>query len=150
MTSWWQEEDKEGRTRRARSGSEQAPRRSRQVRRSLKALDWPSSQVLPRAAVLGLICFSRGSQVLRHSPALGTFQLQKGASVSPGAGPLKGAHLFQQGLPLQQRAPAQPGLPFPSKDFKKFFYLCIFRLCWVFVAVHRLSLVVASGGYSLW
>ena len=24
-----------------------------------------------------------------------------------------------------------------------------FRLCWVFVAAHRLSLIVASGGYSL-
>ena len=24
-----------------------------------------------------------------------------------------------------------------------------FWLCWVFIAVHRLSLVVASGGYSL-
>ena len=69
--------------------------------------------------------------------------------MSPGAGPLKGAHLSQQGLPLQQRAPAQPGLPFPSKDFKKIFNLCIFQLGWVFVAVHRLSPVVASGGYSL-
>ena len=35
--------------------------------------------------------------------------------------------------------------------FKKFiylFYLFIFWLCWVFLAVHVLSLVVASGGYS--
>ena len=28
------------------------------------------------------------------------------------------------------------------------FYLFYFWLCWVFVAAHRLSLVVASGGYS--
>ena len=28
------------------------------------------------------------------------------------------------------------------------FYLFHFCLCWVFVAVHRLSLVAASGGYS--
>ena len=36
--------------------------------------------------------------------------------------------------------------------FNKFIYLFIyFRLHWVFVAAHRLSLVVASGGYSsLW
>ena len=123
--------------------------RSRQGRRSLRALGWPSSQVLPRVAVLGIICFNGGSQLLGHSPALGTFLLQWGASVSPGAGPLKGAHLSQQGLLLQQKAPAQPGLPFPSEDFKTFFYLCIFWLCWLFVAVHRLSVVVASGGYSL-
>ena len=33
----------------------------------------------------------------------------------------------------------------------KFIYLFIFWLCWVFVAVHGLSLVAASGGYSsLW
>ena len=123
--------------------------RSRQGRRSLRALGWPSSQVLPRVAVLGIICFNGGSQLLGHSPALGTFLLQWGASVSPGAGPLKGAHLSQQGLLLQQKAPAQPGLPFPSEDFKTFFYLCIFWLCWLFVAVHGLSVVVASGGYSL-
>ena len=29
-----------------------------------------------------------------------------------------------------------------------FIYLFIFWLCWVFVAVRGLSLVVASGGYS--
>ena len=29
------------------------------------------------------------------------------------------------------------------------FFNFFFWLCWVFVAVHRLSLVVASGGYSL-
>ena len=34
--------------------------------------------------------------------------------------------------------------------FNRFIYLFIyFGLCWVFVAVHRLSLVVASWGYSL-
>ena len=32
--------------------------------------------------------------------------------------------------------------------FKKLFNY-YFWLCWVFVAAHRLSLVVASGGYSL-
>ena len=32
---------------------------------------------------------------------------------------------------------------------KKFIYLIyLFWLCWVFVAARRLSLVVASGGYS--
>ena len=30
-----------------------------------------------------------------------------------------------------------------------FFLIYIFGLCWVFVAVRRLSLVAASGGYSL-
>ena len=35
-------------------------------------------------------------------------------------------------------------------DFKNFFKLSIyFWLCWVFVTVFRLSLVAASGGYSL-
>ena len=28
-------------------------------------------------------------------------------------------------------------------------FLCMYWLCWVFVAAHWLSLVVASGGYSL-
>ena len=38
-----------------------------------------------------------------------------------------------------------------SAFFKKFFILFIylFRLRWVFVAARRLSLVTASGGYSL-
>ena len=30
-----------------------------------------------------------------------------------------------------------------------FFFNFYFWLCWVFVATHRLSLVVESGGYSL-
>ena len=34
------------------------------------------------------------------------------------------------------------------KFFKKFILFIYFWLCWVFVAVHRLSLVAASGGYS--
>ena len=29
-----------------------------------------------------------------------------------------------------------------------FFFFFFFWLCWVFVAVHGLSLIVASGGYS--
>ena len=33
--------------------------------------------------------------------------------------------------------------------FIKFIYLFYFWLCWVFIAVHGFSLVVASGGYSL-
>ena len=32
--------------------------------------------------------------------------------------------------------------------FNKFIYLFIYWLCWVFAAVHRLSLVAASGCYS--
>ena len=39
------------------------------------------------------------------------------------------------------------GIQFPF--FNKFIYLFLFFwLCWVFIAVHRLSLVAASGGYS--
>ena len=39
---------------------------------------------------------------------------------------------------------------FIFKNFYLFIYLFIyFWLCWVFVAVHRLSLVAASGGYSV-
>ena len=122
--------------------------RSHQVRWSLRALGWLAPRSFHERRSRGSSASTR-AQLPGHSPALGTFQLQWGASVSPGPGPLKGAHLSQQGLPLQQRAPAQPGSPFPSEGFKTFFYLCIFWLCWVFVAVHRLSLGVASGGYSL-
>ena len=35
----------------------------------------------------------------------------------------------------------------PGKSLNMYFYLFIyFRLCWVFVAAHRLSLVASSGG----
>ena len=49
--------------------------------------------------------------------------------------------------------PNTPGVSVPSClffFFNKFIYLFIyFWLCWVFVAARRLSLVAASGGYSL-
>ena len=37
----------------------------------------------------------------------------------------------------------------PTYIFKNFIYFIYFWLCWVFVAAHGLSLVAASGGYSL-
>ena len=37
---------------------------------------------------------------------------------------------------------------FQAKTFYKIFIIYFFP-CWVFLATHRLSLVVASGGYSL-
>ena len=39
-------------------------------------------------------------------------------------------------------------LPFMYISFKIYFIVFYFWLCWVFVAAHGLSLVVASGGYS--
>ena len=99
--------------------------RSHQVRWNLRALGWLAPRSFHERQSRGSSASTR-AQLPGHSPALGTFQLQWGASVSPGPGPLEGAHLSQQGLPLQQRAPAQPGSPFPSEDFKTFFYLCVF------------------------
>ena len=44
-----------------------------------------------------------------------------------------------------------PQISTANFSFLKFIYFFIFyfSLCWVFVALHRLSLVAASGGYSL-
>ena len=43
-----------------------------------------------------------------------------------------------------------PHFPFLTPDFLKLISLfTYFWLCWVFVAVRRLSLVAVSGGYSL-
>ena len=44
-----------------------------------------------------------------------------------------------------------PCVPLPSHGFLYIILFIYFWLCWVFPAVHRLSLVAASGGFSwLW